>query len=60
MRCIIVIRGNPKGGLAKGGLARKAPIGPKKALSGEFLLPPAAVRCGGIGPDQPRKGPDSP
>ena len=28
------------GGLANGGLAQKAPIGPKKALSGEFLLPP--------------------
>ena len=35
-------------------VAQKAPIGPKKALSGEFLVPPAAVRCGGIGPDQPR------
>ena len=32
--------GNPKGGLAKGGLAQKAPIGPKKAFSGEFLLAP--------------------
>ena len=35
--------GNPNGGLANGGvanggLAQKAPVGPKKALSGEFLL----------------------
>ena len=29
-----------RGGLVNGGLAQKAPIGPKKALSGEFLLPP--------------------
>ena len=36
--------GNPKGGLAKGGLARKAPIGPKRALSGQFLLFPRG--CG--------------
>ena len=35
-----VFWGNPNGGLANGGLAQKAPIGPKKALSGEFLLPP--------------------
>ena len=35
-----VFGGNPKGGLANGGLAQKAPIRPKKALSGEFLLPP--------------------
>ena len=34
--------GNPNGGLANGGLAQKAPIGPKKALSGEFLLPPSS------------------
>ena len=54
------IWGNPNGGLANGGLAQKAPIGPKKALSGEFLLLPAAVRCGGIGPNQPQKGPGSP
>ena len=32
--------GNPNGGLANGGLAQKAPIGPKKALSGAFSLPP--------------------
>ena len=32
--------GNPNGGLAKGGLARKGPIGPKRALSGQFLLFP--------------------
>ena len=31
-------------GLAKGGLARKAPIGPKRALSGQFLLFPRG--CG--------------
>ena len=37
-------QGNPKGGLAKGGLARKAPIGPKRALSGQFLLFPRG--CG--------------
>ena len=30
--------GNPNGGLAKGGLARKGPIGPKRALSGQFLF----------------------
>ena len=36
--------GNPKGGLAKGGLAQKAPIGPKRALSGQFLLFPRG--CG--------------
>ena len=34
------VSGNPNGGLTNGGLAQKAPIGPKKALSGEFLLPP--------------------
>ena len=44
--------GNPNGGLAQ-----KAPIGPKKALSGEFLLPPTAVRFRRIGSDQPQKGP---
>ena len=32
--------GKSKRGLANKGLAQKAPIGPKKALSGEFLLPP--------------------
>ena len=37
-------QGNPKGGLAKGGLARKAPIGPKRALSGQSLLFPRG--CG--------------
>ena len=31
---------NPKGGLANGGLAQEAPIGPKKGLSGELLAPP--------------------
>ena len=36
--------GNPNGGLAKGGLARKGPIGPKRALSGQFLLFPRG--CG--------------
>ena len=47
--------GNPNGGLA-----RKAPIGPIRALSGQFLLFPVAVRCGGIGTDRPRKGTDRP
>ena len=37
-------QGNPNGGLAKGGLARKGPIGPKRALSGQFLLFPRG--CG--------------
>ena len=41
---VVICQGNPKGGLAKGGLARKAPIGPKRALSGKFLLFPRA--CG--------------
>ena len=36
--------GNPKRGLSKGGLARKGPIGPKRALSGQFLLFPRG--CG--------------
>ena len=45
------------GALANGGLARKAPIGPKRALSGQFLLSLVAVMCGGIGPNWPRKGP---
>ena len=43
-------QGNPNGGLA-----RKAPIGPKRALSGQFLILPVDVRCGGIGPDHPPK-----
>ena len=37
-------QGNPKGGLAKGGLARKAPIGPKRALWGNFCSSPRG--CG--------------
>ena len=32
-----------------------APMGPKRALTGQPLLFPRAVRCGGIGPDWPRK-----
>ena len=32
--------GKSKRGLANGGLAQKAPMGPKRPLSGEFLLPP--------------------
>ena len=36
--------GNPNGGLAKGGLARKGPIVPKRVLSGQFLLFPRG--CG--------------
>ena len=38
------LQGNPNGGLANGGLARKSPIGPKRALSGQFLLFPRG--CG--------------
>ena len=34
------LRGNRNGGLANGGLAEKVPTGPKRALSGEFLLFP--------------------
>ena len=54
--------GNPKGGLAKGGLARKAPIGPKRALSGQLLLFPRG--CGlrrnwsPIGPEKAPIGPE--
>ena len=46
--------GNPNGGLAKGGLARKAPIGPKRAFFCSSLV---VVGCGRIGPDRPQKGP---
>ena len=51
---------NPNGGLAKGVLARKVPIGGKKPW-GPFVaisaLLPWLWGCGGIGPaNQPRKG----
>ena len=49
-----------KHGLSKRGFGPKAPIGPKKALSGELLLLPRGCEVGGIGPDQPDKGPDMP
>ena len=45
--------GNPNRGLANEGLAQKAPIGPKRALSGNFCSSLVAVGCGGIGPDRP-------
>ena len=48
---------NPKGGLANGGLAQKAPIGPKKALSGEFLLPPRGCE---VRRNRSRSAPKSP
>ena len=51
-------QGNPNGGLANGGLARKAPIGPKRALSGQFLLFPRGCGCGGIGPEKAPIGPE--
>ena len=53
-------QGNPNGGLANGGLAQKAPVGPKRALSGQFLL---SLRLWGveelvpIGPEQAPTGP---
>ena len=50
-------QGNPKGGLANGGLARKAPIGPKRALSGQFLLFP---RGGGVRRNRSRSAPKRP
>ena len=43
-----------------GGLAQKAPIGQKGPFLGNFCFSPVAVRCRGIGPDPPRKGPDRP
>ena len=52
--------GNPNGGLAKGGLARKGPIGPKRALSGQFLLPPWLWGAEELVPIGPEKAPTSP
>ena len=46
--------GNPNGGLANGGLARKAPIGPKRALSGQFLLFPRGPEKAPIWPEKAR------
>ena len=46
------------GGLANGRLARKAPIGPKRALSGQFLLFPRGCEVwrdwSRLGPKRPR------
>ena len=42
-----------KTGKSKRGLSKRG-LGPK----GAFLRHPMAVKCGGIGADQPRKGPD--
>ena len=50
-------RESKRGGLAKGGLAQKVPIGPKKALSGQFC---SSLVAGGIGPHRLRKGADRP
>ena len=49
-------RGNQNGGLANGGLARKAPIGPKKDVPFGAI----SVGCGGNGADRLRKGPKGP
>ena len=51
----VIISGISKGGLGPKGAnwAQKGPFGAISAL-------PAAVGCGGIGPDRPRKGPDRP
>ena len=49
-------RGNLNGGLANGGLARKVPIGAKRALSGQFLLFPRGCEVRRKGPDRARKG----
>ena len=59
-------RGNPNGGLANAGLARKASIGPKRAFSGQFLLFPrgcapwvwGAEELVLIGPEKATIGPE--
>ena len=54
--CLCNHLGNPNGGSAKGVLARKGPIGPKRALSGRFLLFPRQE----LVPIGPEKAPTSP
>ena len=53
---------NPKGGLAKGGLARKAPIGPKKGPFGAISALPSrlwgAEELVPIGPEKAPIGPE--
>ena len=39
---------------------KRRQLGPKRPCRGNFCCLPAAVRCGGIGPNQPRKGPHMP
>ena len=49
--------------MVNGGLARKASIGPKRALLGQFLLFPRGCevwRIGPIGPEKARIGPGKP
>ena len=58
---VSINQGNPKGGLANGGLARKAPIGPKRALSGAISpLPPWRWGAEESVPIGPEKAPDRP
>ena len=56
-----VIQGNPKAGLAKGGLARKAPIGAKKGPFGTIsALPPWVWGTEELVPIGPEKAPTGP
>ena len=50
--------GKSKRGLSKRGLGPNGANWPKRAFRGNLCSSFVAVRCGGIGPDRPRKSPD--